>query len=622
MQQDNNIENKLRQLEAMEQPDLSQMDNHWQQMQAMLQPGALPMKKGWPKWMLNTLSISAVVILIGAAMWYVSSKKDNSNENAKNEKNKPVVKQNDDASKESIITNAIVPVVTDDAIRETITPSTKLKINPSLIYNNIADTAAKKWTAQDSILATVKLNYTPCETCPGKEVNVLTDAQRRLGNLFAQLEKQEQHFVIDNSRDTLLQFKEGTVLLIPANSFGGMNGIELSAKEFYKTSDIVLNQLNTASNKEQLETGGMLHLQASYKGTQLNIDKQKPLLLFMPDTSALMQGMQLFLKEQNKNVGKETGELMDTGMNGNETWLPNGQYFMRKRLQTEVKVLNLVNEPYVVKEKSKGQVAYFMVGEESAVERSKLRQMLKEKYGYYKIKFRADFRNHFGLGIKLPTIFGGKNETDSKFNYTSYNRNIGDSVWMDKATADRYKLVGTATRQITLNNFGDDFLKQKQYTLVSNGSVKFTKNYEGTGPNTSYSSYCFQTEEAFKSIEEKYSVNLSQLGWINCDRFYADSRKKIQYKVDLGDSATNYYTMLVFDNLNSMMTGFISGNEVSFQNIPVGEPVKVISIGINKKGETVYSVTHTTTSEEELKGLQFLSTSAPDLRTALSKYDK
>ena len=72
MQHDNNIENKLRQQESMEQPDLSQMNTHWQQMQAILQPGSLPLKKGWPKWMLNTLSVAAVVILIGAAILYLS----------------------------------------------------------------------------------------------------------------------------------------------------------------------------------------------------------------------------------------------------------------------------------------------------------------------------------------------------------------------------------------------------------------------------------------------------------------------------------------------------------------------------------------------------------------------
>ncbi|MEI9957198.1 MAG: hypothetical protein WDM90_13055 [Ferruginibacter sp.] len=43
MQQDNNhIENKLRQLENQQLPDLSAMDAHWQQMQAALAPNINP----------------------------------------------------------------------------------------------------------------------------------------------------------------------------------------------------------------------------------------------------------------------------------------------------------------------------------------------------------------------------------------------------------------------------------------------------------------------------------------------------------------------------------------------------------------------------------------------------
>ena len=41
MQQDkNNIENKLRQLENQQLPDLSQMDGHWKAMGQLLSPGA------------------------------------------------------------------------------------------------------------------------------------------------------------------------------------------------------------------------------------------------------------------------------------------------------------------------------------------------------------------------------------------------------------------------------------------------------------------------------------------------------------------------------------------------------------------------------------------------------
>jgi hypothetical protein len=141
-------------------------------------------------------------------------------------------------------------------------------------------------------------------------------------------------------------------------------------------------------------------------------------------------------------------------------------------------------------------------------------------------------------------------------------------------------------------------------------------------PRNGYKNYADDYNKILSGISNQYSVDLNKMGWINCDRFYSDSRKKINFNVDLGDAAMNYYTMLVFDNIKSMMTGFVYGNKVSFQNIPAGEAVKLISIGINKKGEAVYSVTKATTGTQELTGIHFESTSAPDLKTALSKMDQ
>lgn len=620
MQHDTNIEDKLREMEALEQPDLSQMDKHWQQMQALLQPGSLPVKKGWPKWMLNTLSVAAVVILIGAAILYTLSKRDSNNEKTAQESAIVIEGQNDVASKEN--SNTVIAGTTDTITKESKTTLNKPAINADLIsqYEDQGNGAANDWTEEDSILATVKLNYIPCETCPGKEAGVLSNAERqlKLTSLFAQLQKQEQHFTIDNSRDTLLQFAEGTALLVPANSFGGMKGIDLTAKEFYKTSDIVLNQLNTASNKEQLETGGMLQLKASFKGNELQIDSKKPLTLFMPEAENNMKGMQLFFGEPAVQsvstlvvqLNNELDDITEEPVSNSVDWIAKPQYFLKRKVVTEARVLNLANIPWLVSETNKKKVGYFIYNEDSlAMDKDELKKILKDKYGYTKVKLRSSIRNRFFI------TFG---DIDKEMFNRNYSERIGDSLWMNKTDADRYKLNAVSFRKVVVeetiaytNNISAG-VQPGQENLLMRSSLK--PLLEDTLP--------FNVNKAIADINYRYSVNLDKLGWINCDRFYSDNRKKIQFKVDLGDSATNYYTMLVFDKLNSMMTGFVNGNQVAFQNIPVGEPVKVISIGINKKGETVYSVTHTTTSEVELKGLQFQATSVPDLRTALSKYDK
>ncbi len=600
MQHSKNIENKLKEMEAMEQPDLSQMENHWQQMQGILQPGSLPVKKGWPRWMLNTLSVAAVVLLIATAVLYLSSKKDSNNENTV-PKSATVAEQND-VTPEGYLNNnnAVAPFITDSTIKEAKAALHIPTINPSLIYQNKyhSNDNAKYWTVDDSLLGTVKLNYTPCENCPGKEAGVLSNAERklRLTSLFTQLEKPEQHFTIDNSKDTLLQFEEGTVVLVPANSFGGMNGVEFTAKEFYKTSDIVLNQLSTASNKEQLETGGMLKVNAIYRGKELGIDKQNPLRLFMPDTSETMKGMGLFygktsntLNTDEENSGKMQHDKAAPDNSSYVNWLPQNQYFMQLRLVTQLSVLNLVDEPYRMRETKKGDIGYFLYSGDTDIDKEKLKQMLKEKYGYYKVKLRPDFRNFYRSAVFYK-------------DFGEYSRSVGDSVWMDKEIADKYKITGTNSRQIMkgqwIGSFGNVNLLNRQAVQAGGANASSPATANDRTYNIASSDV---SEKIFKEIKDKYSVNISQLGWINCDRFYADNRKKINYKVDLGDSANNYYTMIVFDKINSMMTGYVDGDQVAFQNIPIGEPVKVISIGINKKGEIVYSVTHTTTSETGIK---------------------
>ncbi len=601
MQHDNNIENKLREMEAMEQPDVSQMDAHWQEMAAMLQPAVVPVKKGWPRWMLNGLSVVAVAVLIGAALLYLSSKKNIEGEKA-GKQNEVIVKENADAT---IVSATPLFTATDSAATNATTVFHQPAINASLINDGTFNDNAKKWTEEDSLLGTVKLNVAPCGNCDDTTVaGIFSNAERqlKLQGLFAQLEKQEQHFIINNSRDTLLEFEEGTALLIPANSFGGMNGVELTAKEFYETSDIVLNQLNTASNKEQLETGGMLQIKASYKGNKLSVDAEKPLTLFMADTSSNMNGMQLFNGQMfgpeprfGSPIGiKEESYEKDSSSFTNSSyvnWIPKGQFFVKNQLITEVWVFNIVDEPFEVEwpvNDPEKRTAYFVFSDSIAVERKKLKQILKEKYGYHKVKLRPDFRNWF----KDPSFNKKDYERD-------YDTRIGDSLWMEKSIADKYNLIGTKTRQFLING----------YEVFNSPKVNNWLNLTGNSNLIS------------SNLKDKFSINITELDWINCDRYYTDSRKKIQFKVDIGDSAANYYTMLVFDKLNSMMTGYINGNTVSFQNIPIGEPVKVISIGINQSGETVYSVTHTTTSEEGLKGLQFQTTSAPDLKASLSKID-
>jgi len=589
MQHDNNIENTLRQLDNQQQPDLGNMEDHWQQMQALLQPAAIAVKKGTSTGTIIGGAIISLLLLVGGTFLYQSF-------NSGNMGGSNNVADNTTASEKSAV-SFVVPV--------TDTTAEKTKLSRPIVSDKSGKaqhTDSSKYFNNDdeAVFANMKINFTACENCPGKEAGSAAIAVNRaqlLQNLFTQLKKDAQRFLIDNSRDNLIQFAEGTTLLIPARSVGGKSGIVLTVKEFYRESDIILNQLNTLSDKDQLITGGMVELKATLNDNDVAIDPTNPIRLYMTDTSSHMNGMQLFNGEIQPGTLSEAApprnKIFNVEATGNNTsgvnWLPQYQYFSRKKIVTELRVLNIIDQPFKIKEKAGGQIWYFIVDYDSLrLDADALKQLLKDKYGYYKVRLRSSVRHRFISGV-----------TDREF-ISGYANRIGDSIWMDEQTAARYQLTGK-TRQFTVNE-----------TSVRDNEINSGVYYR-LQP---------QHADLMKTMQNKYGVNITKLGWINCDRFYNDSREKIQYAVDLGDDANNYYTILVFDQIKSMMNGYADGNRVLFDHVPQGETVKVISIGINKTGETVYALQPATINKEELSGFRFETISVPGLKASLSKMDR
>ncbi|MCP4438649.1 MAG: hypothetical protein GY810_06855 [Aureispira sp.] len=116
----------------------------------------------------------------------------------------------------------------------------------------------------------LEIAYTPMLT----SVDVVVQAPKTRKIYCAGRTKKAQEFKVQASREMRVKGKEGTEVAIPmlvdadGNRVSGEVTIEL--KEFYKNSDIVLNDLFTETNGELLQTGGMIYLNAtSSDGEQL-----------------------------------------------------------------------------------------------------------------------------------------------------------------------------------------------------------------------------------------------------------------------------------------------------------------------------------------------------------------
>jgi hypothetical protein len=351
-----------------------------------------------------------------------------------------------------------------------------------------------------------------------------------------------------------------------------------------------LNKLSTASNGEQLVTGGMVHISALVNDKPVNVLPGKAITWYLPDTSKQMEQMQLF-----KGEVKKAGDI---------NWINTGQGFGRPWNITEVRVLDLRNEPFKTIERRKGLIGYFSIADEPEMSRQQMKQLYQEKYGYYKVKFRKGWRKR---RVTTALVDG----------LTYSDEPVGDSAWITKELADKYKLPSTQSRisQGYSGLWGGDIIN-----VLKSRSRRPKLDRTGQVDTISFNAVS-EFKDVSVELEKKYSVNINSLGWINCDRFYNDSREKINYFVDLQDSAVNYFTMRVFNGMRSMMTGYMTGNKVQFFNVPVGEPVKIISIGVDKKGETVMAMQETKINKNGLPGMPFESASSPKIKSSLIKID-
>ncbi len=615
MKQDHqHIDNKLRELESQSLPDLSKIDEHWQQLKNNLQPvningpARAPRKYSW--WI---VAAAAIISILFIAIYTADNKQS---------ENDPIAVVPNGSSKQ--IASDTVPAAIE---KDTVLPSTKKKhrepapavetktpkkhivpkdstiSNPKKnpfkkLYgkkqlNNDTLIPKKKnppKSKRQSIIETVKSSDKETKiVATSTEItldSVSPSYAAELEAFFSQLEKKAQEFIIDNKRDTILLGEEGTALLIPANAFTSSNKkVSIQLKEYYSYEDIISNRLNTTSNGAPLITGGMIHISAQSDGRETRLRPGKSIRWFVPGGNESLNGMQLFTNEEksNNNSSSSNGNKnIKSKKSRNINWKQSEQQFLTNQTITEVKVLDLRNEPFKVKEKAKGEVAYFGLSPYAVISKDKATELLQEKYGYYKVKVKRQ------KSIDRNAIvfnFSGKYNTQS----------IGDSAWVEPYVAANYKLKSTETRITTSTGFNFGFI-----------------NNENSAP--------FELNPVMQKLSNKFSVDINSLGWMNCDKFY-NIRNSINYYVDLNDNGENYCAMLVFAKRKGMIMGQIINQRIVFYGVPEGEEAIVVCMGI-QNGEAVSAMQSVNLSKTPLSNLKFEETSPEEFKKQAASIDK
>lgn len=132
-------------------------------------------------------------------------------------------------------------------------------------------------------------------------------SEDNISELFDQLRTPTQKFKIDPTRDTIITGKAGTIISVDANSFYIPKSCEgekmdIILLEAYDPAGMIMNNLVTSSGKNQLETDGMVFINAQMCNRILTIKEDKPITVMFPTTKP-KEGMQLF-----------TGKKLESGV--------------------------------------------------------------------------------------------------------------------------------------------------------------------------------------------------------------------------------------------------------------------------------------------------------------------
>lgn len=428
--------------------------------------------------------------------------------------------------------------------------------------------------------------------------------------------KAPELFAINTLKDTILICKEGTKLIIKANSFVDSEGkpvqgtIDFQVAEYYKLSDMLLANLSTTSNDKQLETGGMLYIEAKHGNSELKLKENASIEIHF-STKPKKDSMQLF-----------SGEWKDGVIN----W----------ELQKNTSILKNEIEPITLIGQEPGsddvEVPFSVIQQPPVYpgcenkNKTESRKCTSEALNtFVRNNFNTNIADALGLRGRLQVIsFFKINEEGKIVSVESRgahpaleaeaDRVVGLIPKMqpgkqrDKAVTVRYNLPiifqvdGLTGNASVMGGLPMATIPKADSIISNNFENSLTKDTSVRNRAANVNSYILRT---------------LNLGWINCDRFINGRTERIKYSIKNLDGNKTVVSM-VFKSINSVLPGKNMNGVYSFGT--VGKNEDVVLIAIKKDNDKLYFDTiETKTQENPNIQFDFKEVTIEELKEELKK---
>tara|TARA_R110000868_G_C10866483_1_gene761930 strand:- start:58 stop:1491 length:1434 start_codon:yes stop_codon:yes gene_type:complete len=458
--------------------------------------------------------------------------------------------------------------------------------------------------------------FTNCSSDKKKNRNIPVDS---IAEIKSVLSPKTENFEIQINKETILKGKKGTSIYIPANAFQFEDGTEpkepiiVEIKECYSLTDMIFENLHTISGEQILETNGMIYINAEADGKKLSIKKGKALVVGFPK-NGLDKEMDLFYEYKLNDSVK--------------TWVPDYKLFETKSTQETIVEIDSLD----------------LIGDDIGYEIEYPIEMTEDLYDY-------GFWSSGSTGTFFELRLKGSDETiidyienpsnvDSivalKFNINNWTAGFDFNINKEgimynfrpeshserKQNDEALKLAKEFLKSapaFDIESYDREVKNDWDYYLSISGSRSINWNRFKQKFRNQYSNL---TNTAIQQIDpnalEYYMFSATEMGWINCDRFWEiEDSEKTDFIVKT-NNPTETKIQIIFKDIKSIMTGTYENGVLVFKNIPKGKEVKVIGISyLNGKPTLAVGESMTDSKDFELKG--FKEFSLDQLETELNK---
>lgn len=386
-----------------------------------------------------------------------------------------------------------------------------------------------------------------------------------------------QTFVIDPDRDQVVYGAAGVQVAVRAGSFVEDHGntpetsVKLELTEALGLQAMLANRLSTQSGDRLLETGGMIKLEATDSlGNLLRVDPSRPITVSIP-TMAQQPRMQLFLSTNGSNWTTTSAATFATPMKWQgkpKPTEPDVHYkqptykedYTGKPLKPVLLVMPTAPEVPQAEDFAKDDPWWaFLKPEQAQARREKAYAQAMKHYRSRRARYDTRVERVQRENAAYPAAL-------EKY---KLEKDIWDEKKGEEALEWKTQTYPAALRRIDSLSAP---LWAKYYTALA-----VWQQEENTRIQR-YAQWVDSTGSADMNGTTNYVITTTQLGWINCDRFYEvpDDRKAPVIAQDDNDGNEEVY--LVFTDIRMLLNMQHSGTgEYSSQPVPKDEPAVIFA---------------------------------------------